>query len=49
MKTGKAAGPTGVTAEMLKATGPDVEMLRHLGEHIFNCDAIPRTVKKASF
>ena len=42
MKTGKAAGPSGITAEMLKATGLDgVEMLRHLGEHIFNGDAIP--------
>ena len=42
MKQGKAAGPSGITAEMLKATGPDgVEMLRHLGQHIFNGDAIP--------
>ena len=42
MKSGKAAGPSGITAEMLKATGPEgVEMLRQLGERIFNGDAIP--------
>ena len=39
---GKAEGPSGITAEMLKATGPDgVEMLRQLGEHTFNGDPIP--------
>ena len=43
MKPGKAAGPSGITPEMLKATGPDgVEMLRQLGEHTFKGDPIPR-------
>ncbi len=39
----KAAGPSRITAEMLKATGPEgVERLRQLGERIFNGDAIPK-------
>ncbi len=43
MKPGKAAGPSGITAEMLKATGPDcVKMLRQLGEHTHKGDPIPR-------
>ncbi len=42
MKPGKAAGPSGITAEMLKATGLlGIEMIRQLGEHIFNRDPIP--------
>ena len=37
VKTGKVVGPIGVTSEMLNKTGQDaVEMLRHLGEYIFN-------------
>ncbi len=36
IKPGKAAGPSGITAEMLKAIIPDgVEMFRQLGKHIF--------------
>ena len=42
MKSGKAAGPSGITAEMLKASGPEgVELIRQLGERIFSGDAIP--------
>ncbi len=42
MKLGKAVSPTGITAEMLKATGPDgVQLLGQLREHIFNGDGIP--------
>ena len=42
MKSGKAAGPSGITAEMLKASGPEgVELLRQLCESVLNGDAIP--------
>ena len=42
MKSGKAAGPSGITAEMLKASGPEgVELIRQLGERIFSGDTIP--------
>ncbi len=42
MNPGKSAGPSGITAKMLKATGPDgVEMIRQLGERVFNGDPVP--------
>ena len=42
MKSGKAAGPSGVTAEMLKASGAEgIELIRQLCEHVFGGDAIP--------
>ena len=42
MKCGKAAGPSGITAEMLKASGEEgVELIRQLGERVFGGDAIP--------
>ena len=43
MKTGKAAGPSGITAEMLKASGPEgVELIRQLGELVFGGEPIPK-------
>ena len=43
MKPGKAAGPSGITAEMLKSTGPEgVELIRQLGELVLGGDAIPK-------
>ena len=43
MKCGKAAGPSGVTAEMLKAAGPEVtELIRQLAERVFAGEPIPK-------
>ena len=43
MKAGKAAGPSGITAEMLKASGPEgVELIRQLGELVFGGDPVPK-------
>ena len=43
MKGGKAAGPSGIVAEMLKATGePGIEQLRALTESVFNNGTIPK-------
>ena len=43
MKSGKAAGPSGITAEMLLAAGPDgVELIRQLAVRIFSGDPIPK-------
>ena len=42
MKCGKAAGPSGILAEMLKAAGEErVELLRQLMEEIFCSGEIP--------
>ena len=42
MKCGKAAGPSGVIAEMLKASGEEgVRLLRQLGEEVFSNGVIP--------
>ena len=42
MKCGKAAGPSGVTAEMLKAAGPEgTELIRQLAERVFAGEPIP--------
>jgi hypothetical protein len=43
MKRGKAASPSGVTAEMLKASGEEgITMLRHLTEKAFSEGVTPR-------
>ena len=43
MKCGKAAGPSGVVTEMLKATGDDgVELIRQLAEAVFSWGDIPQ-------
>lgn len=43
MKCGKAAGPSGIVAEMLKASGEEgVDMLRQLTEAIICGDAVPK-------
>jgi hypothetical protein len=43
MKRGKAAGPSGVIAEMLKAFGEEgINMLRHLTEKAFSEGVTPR-------
>ena len=42
MKNGKAAGPSGIIAEMLKATGEEgVELARELTEAVFSSGEIP--------
>ena len=42
MKCGKAAGPSGITAEMLKAAGEEgVELARQLAEAVFSSGEIP--------
>ena len=42
MKSGKAAGPTGIIAEMLKASGEvGIELLRQLGDVVFSTGVIP--------
>ena len=42
MKCGKAAGPSGIIAEMLKASGEEgVRLLRQLGEDVFSTGVIP--------
>ena len=42
IKCSKTAGPSGVIAKMLKATGEEgVELARQLTEAVFNCGAIP--------
>ena len=42
MKCGKAAGPSGIVAEMLKAAGEEgVELTRQLTEAVFSCGVIP--------
>ena len=42
MKCGKAAGLSGVTAEMLKAAGPEgTELIRQLAERVFAGEPIP--------
>ena len=43
MKCGKAAGPTGVIAEMLKSSGEHgIELVRQLGQEVFSSGEIPR-------
>ena len=43
MKCGKAAGPSGIIAEMLKASGEEgVRLLRQLGEDVFSNGVIPK-------
>ena len=43
MKYGKAAGPSGITAEMLTAAGPEcIELVRQLAERVFSGDPIPK-------
>ena len=43
MKFGKAAGPSGITAEMLAAAGPEgIELIRQLAERVFSGDPIPK-------
>ena len=43
MKCGKAAGPSGVTAEMLKAAGTEgIELIRQLAERVFAGEPIPK-------
>ena len=42
MKCSKAAGPSGIVAEMLKAAGEEgVELTRQLTEAVFTCGVIP--------
>ena len=42
MKGGKAPGPSGITAEMLKASGDEgIELIRQLAELVFGGEAIP--------
>ena len=42
MKDGKAAGPSGIIAEMLKASGDEgIELIRQLGESVFSTGTIP--------
>ena len=43
MKMGKAAGPSGIIAEMLKAAGEEgVELVRQLVEAVFRSGEIPK-------
>ena len=43
MKSGKAAGPSGIIAEMLKATGEvGIQLLCQLGDLVFSTGVIPR-------
>ncbi|XP_053374665.1 uncharacterized protein LOC128547046 [Mercenaria mercenaria] len=43
MKCGKAAGPSGIIAEMLKAAGEEgIDMLRKLAEVVFSSGVIPK-------
>ena len=43
MKCGKAAGPSGIIAEMLKAAGEEgVELVRLLAETVFSSGDIPK-------
>ena len=43
MKSGKAAGPSGVLAEMLKAAGEEgIELTRDLVEEVFSTGVIPK-------
>ena len=43
MKCGKAAGPSGIIAEMLKAAGEEgVELVRLLAETVFSSRDIPK-------
>ncbi len=49
MRPGKAADPSGITVEMLKAMGSEsVEMIRQVGERIFNGILSLLNGKKAS-
>ena len=42
MKCSKAAGPSGIVDEMLKATGEEgVELTRQLTDAVFSCGVIP--------
>ena len=42
MKCGKAASPSGIITEMLKAAGEEVvELMRELAEVVFNSSLIP--------
>merc|ERR1712082_168724 len=42
MKGGKAPGPSGITAEMLKASGDEgIELIRQLAKMVFGGEAIP--------
>ena len=48
MKSGKSAGPSGVVAKMLKATGDDgVELIRQLAEAVFSSGDIPEDWEKS--
>ena len=43
MKIGKAAGPSGIIAEMLEASGEErVELAMQLAEAVFGCGEIPK-------
>ena len=42
MKDGKAAGSSGIIAEMLKASGEEgIELIRQLGEAVFSTGTLP--------
>jgi hypothetical protein len=48
MERGKATGPSGIIAEILKASGEGgITMLRHLPEKAFSEDVIPRDWKES--
>ena len=43
MKYGKAAGPSGIIAEMMKASGEEgIELMRELCEEVFSNGVIPK-------
>ena len=43
MKSGKATGPSGILAEMLKAAGEEgIELTRDLVEEVFSTGVIPK-------
>ena len=43
MKCGKAAGPSGIIAEMMKATGVEcIVLLKELAESVFSNGVIPK-------
>ena len=49
MKSGKAPGPSGITAEMLKASGEEgIELIRQLGELVFGGKLSPVSGKRVS-
>ena len=49
MKCGKAAGPSGIIAEMLKASGEQgIELVRQLGQEVFSSGEIPSDWEKST-